>query len=131
VHAEEPEQAVEQDEGGDAPERVRGADQWGDGALEQGDEVEASDVDHEEDAAEHEPRGEEGDEAPDHDLRRSARQAQCPAPGDEHPGELDAGDGEQEPGEDAARAEPREENGERLSRRSGLERGEDVARGGD
>jgi len=88
-------------------------------------------VDQEEDADQREGGGEEGDEAADDDLGRAAGDAQGPVAGDEETRQLDAGDGEEEAGEDAAGAEPGEEDAERLPRVGGLERGEDVSRGGD
>jgi len=109
VDAEEPEEAIDEDQANDAAERVRRVDQWRHRSLEEGDEVEAGEVDDEEDAAEGEGRGKEGDEAPDDDLGWAAGEAQRPAPLDEEAGELDAGDGEEEAGKDAAGAEAGED----------------------
>ena len=77
MDAEQPEQAVDQDEADDAAERVRGVDQRGDGTLEEGNEVEAEEVDDDEDAAEDQSRGEEGDEAADDDLGGAAGEARA------------------------------------------------------
>ena len=131
MDAEEPEEAVDQHQPDDPAEGVRGPDEGRDRSLEEGDEVEAGEVDDEEDAAEHEGRGKEGDEAPDDDLRGAAGEAERPAPLDEDAGELDAGDGEEEAGEDAARAEPGEHEGGGLRGGPGLEGGDDVTGGGD
>ena len=91
----------------------------------------AEEVDDDEDAAEDEGRGEEGDEAADDDLGGAAGEPKRPAPLDEDAGELDAGDGEEEAGEDAAGAEAGEDERGRLRGGSGLEGGDDVRGGGD
>ena len=132
MDAEQPEQAVDQgSEADDAAERVRGVDQRGDGTLEEENEVEAEEVDDDEDAAEDQSRGEEGDELRGPRPRGAAGEAQRPAPLDEDAGELDAGDGEEEAGEDAAGAEAGEDERGRLRGGSGLEGGDDVRGGGD
>ena len=66
-------------------------------------------MDDEEDAAEGEGRGKEGDEAPDDDLGWAAGKTKGPATLDEDAGELDAGDREEEAGEDSAGTEAGED----------------------
>jgi hypothetical protein len=115
----------------DPGERVGGADEGSHRPGQRVHQVEVEDVDDEKDRGQREEGREEGDEAANHDLRRASGDAQRPPPGDEEPGQLHAGDGDEQAGEDADRSQALDHEHQRLSRHGGLESGEDVAGGGD
>ena len=115
----------------DPGERVGRADEGSHRPGQRVHQVEVEDVDDEKDRGQREEGREEGNEAPDHDLRRASGDAERPPPGDEEPGQLHAGDGDEQAGEDAARSQALDGEHQRLSGPGELQRGEDVAGAGD